>query len=59
MIHIMYFNDCDCPLFSDAVSSQEEQIDAAEVSLIVFGFSTIENCFSELSTTHPPSRGLV
>ena len=42
-IYIMYFNNWDCTLFSDAVSSQEEQIDVAEVSLIVFGFSTIEN----------------
>ena len=39
----MYFNNCDCSLFSDAVSSQEEQVDVAEVSPIVFGFSTIEN----------------
>ena len=54
MIHIMYFNDCDCPLFSDAVSSQEEQIDAAEVSLIVFGFSTIENW----NLAHLPRRRL-
>ena len=53
----MYFNNCDCTLFSDAVSSQEEQIDAAEVSLIVFGFHVIENCFSELNTT-PTLQGI-
>ena len=50
----MYCNNCDCTLFSDALSSQEEQIDAAEVSLIVFGFSTIENW----NFAHLPGRRL-